>query len=89
MQRFLDVLRYSAVESSVSTVVMLLLLQKSKSARLARSASSPGERQRPSRMSHTNGGIKSAAVANDVEEVNQYDLEKLGFQALEESSGAM
>ncbi|HCI6122091.1 hypothetical protein [Klebsiella quasipneumoniae] len=24
---------------------------------------------------------------NDVEEVNQYDLEKLGFQALEESSG--
>lgn len=38
-------------------------------------------------MSHKNGGIKSAAVANDVEEVNQYDLEKLGFQALEESSG--
>ncbi|HCI4546580.1 MULTISPECIES: EF-hand domain-containing protein [Klebsiella] len=38
-------------------------------------------------MSHKNGGIKSAAVANDVEEVNQYDLEKLGFQALEESCG--
>lgn len=29
----------------------------------ARNASSPGEQQRPSRMSHKNGGIKSAAVA--------------------------
>ena len=29
----------------------------------ARNASSPGEQQRPSRMSHKNGGIRSAAVA--------------------------
>lgn len=84
---FLDVLRYSAVESLCQHCSDVVAVTKSKSARLARSASSPGERQRPSRMSHTNGGIKSAAVANDVEEVNQYDLEKLGFQALEESSG--